>query len=89
MTWNIQIRVMNRKNKKPRAGSRYGHFVEEAKHLFNQSLSWSVQHVRREANNVAHQLAQKAALRDEENIWLSNFPDFIRNLVFSDQEVFV
>ena len=55
---------------------RYGHFVEEAKHLLNQSLSWSVQHVRREANNVAHQLVQKAALRDEENIWLLNFSRF-------------
>jgi hypothetical protein len=46
----------------------YGHFVDEAKHLLNQTLSWTVQHVGREANTAAHHLVQYAALREEEQI---------------------
>lgn len=66
----------------------YGQFVDEAKHLFNHSLSWCVKHVRREANVLAHKLAKFAVLREEEQIWQSDFPDFIKNIVNSEQEVF-
>ena len=41
----------------------YGHFVEETKSLLNQLGSWTLQHVGREANSIAHQIAQ---LRVEE-----------------------
>jgi hypothetical protein len=44
----------------------YGHFVDEAKALFNQVESWSVQHVGRENNTAAHHLAQHVATREEE-----------------------
>jgi hypothetical protein len=57
--------------------------VEEPKTLLNQLGSWTVQHVGREANSVA----QYAALRVEEQTWLSNFPDFISSAaISSDQE---
>jgi hypothetical protein len=62
----------------------YGHFVDEAKVLFNQVESWAVQHVGRENNTAAHKLAQLAATRVIEQIWCSNFPDFIYSLVNFD-----
>jgi hypothetical protein len=64
-----------------------GHFVEEAKSLLNQMESWTVQHVGREINTAAHQIAQYAATREEEHIWTSNFPAFICSIVISGQEV--
>jgi hypothetical protein len=64
----------------------YGHFVEETKILLNQMESWTVQHVGRETNTAAHQIAQYAATREEEQIWISNFPAFIYSAVISEQE---
>jgi hypothetical protein len=64
----------------------YGHFVKETKSLLNQLGSWIVQHVGREANLVAHQIAQYIALPVEEQTWLSNFSDFISSSVSSEQE---
>jgi hypothetical protein len=60
--------------------------VEEAKALLNQMDSWSVQHVGREANTAAHKLAQYVAIREDEQIWTSNFPAFIYFIVISDLE---
>jgi hypothetical protein len=64
----------------------YGNFVEEAKALLNQMDSWFVQHVGREANTAAHKLAQYVAIREDEQIWTSNFPAFIYFIVISDLE---
>ena len=47
---------------------------------------WSVQHVGRDTNTAAHKLAQYAALREDEQMWTSNFPDFIYSIVISDLE---
>jgi hypothetical protein len=52
----------------------------------NQMDSWTVQHVRREANTAAHQIAQYAATREEKQIWTSNHPNFICSTVLSEQE---
>jgi hypothetical protein len=62
----------------------YGHFVDEAKVLFNQVESWAVQYVGRENNTAAHHLAQYAATKEEEQIWVSSFPDFIHSFVNFD-----
>jgi hypothetical protein len=62
----------------------YGHFVDEAMVLFNQVESWAVQHVGRENNTAAHKLVQLAVTRVKEQIWFSNFSDFIYSLVNFD-----
>jgi ribonuclease HI len=62
----------------------YGHIVEEAKALFNTMESWSVKHVGRENNSAAHHLAQYAATREDDQTWVSDFPDFLQSFVNFD-----
>ena len=66
---------------------RYGHFVDEARQLLSIMEQWNVQHEGREANTVAHQLAQCGATLDEDCIWITNFPDFLMPFVVSDLHV--
>jgi hypothetical protein len=40
--------------------------------------------VGRENNTAAHHLAQYAATKEEEQIWVSSFPDFIHSFVNFD-----
>jgi hypothetical protein len=62
---------------------RYGHFVDDTKQLLSTLDYWSAQHVGREANNVAHQLAQHGATLEEERVWTTHFPDFLWPFVIS------
>ena len=64
----------------------YEHFVDDTKYLLNQLEVWNVQHVGRDANTVAHQLAQHAVTLEGERIWTSDFPNFIWSFVISEQE---
>jgi hypothetical protein len=41
-------------------GSRYGHFIEEARMIFNSLPNWQPNHVRRSLNGVVHCLAKLA-----------------------------
>jgi hypothetical protein len=66
---------------------RYGHFVDDARQLLNSLELWHVQHVGREANTVAHELAQHGATLADECIWTTDFPDFLMPLVLSDVNV--
>jgi hypothetical protein len=66
---------------------RYGYFVDEARQLLRTMEHWNVQHVGREPNNVAHQLAQYEATLEEECIWTTNFPDFLLPFVLFDLHV--
>jgi hypothetical protein len=66
---------------------RYGHFVDDARQLLNSLELWHVHHVGREANTVAHELAQHGATLADECIWTTDFPDFLMPLVLSDVNV--
>ena len=61
---------------------RYGHFVDEAKQLLSTMEHWNVQHVGREAKNVAHQLAQYGATLEKDYIRTTNFQIFFCLLYF-------
>jgi hypothetical protein len=62
-------------------GGRYGHLVEDANTLLNQSSKWRVNHVRREANQAAHRLARF----EEVQLWRSNYPECIREIVLQEK----
>jgi hypothetical protein len=61
---------------------RYGHMVDNTKCLLNESLIWRVQHVKRKATIMAHRLAKLALLREEEQTWLTDFPDYKHDFFF-------
>ncbi|XP_042958143.1 uncharacterized protein LOC122293710 [Carya illinoinensis] len=54
-----------------------GHIVEDVKAVLRERRSWKIQFTRREGNEVAHLLAKKALLVEQDQIWIDECPDFI------------
>lgn len=55
----------------------YGNILLEEKQLLCTCIDWKVQHVHRQGNRVAHQLAKLALQLQQETIWTNNFPSCI------------
>lgn len=45
-----------------------GHLMEDAKNLLHSCQVWRVNHVKREANEIAHRLAKRALGLDEDHV---------------------
>ncbi|XP_062013513.1 uncharacterized protein LOC133729900 [Rosa rugosa] len=61
-----------------------GHIVEEVRGLFHNYPFFSLTHVNRRANNVAHILAQTALHSELSHTWFLYAPEFIRDAILSD-----
>lgn len=61
--------------------SKYGHMVEESKHLFNGSANGKIQAVKRGCNQAAHLLAKYALLCIDVVIDLESILGYIQSVV--------
>eukprot|EP00268_Persea_americana_P027446 TRINITY_DN26824_c1_g1_i3.p1 TRINITY_DN26824_c1_g1~~TRINITY_DN26824_c1_g1_i3.p1 ORF type:complete len:129 (-),score=11.04 TRINITY_DN26824_c1_g1_i3:427-813(-) len=61
--------------------SRYGQLTDSAKSALNSFQLWQIEHVKRDANKVAHRLAKEALLQPTYHIWRGCAPQFIHDLV--------
>ncbi|KAL3825323.1 hypothetical protein ACJIZ3_021352 [Penstemon smallii] len=59
----------------------YGIIIEDIKHIASSFESFSIQHLRREGNRVAHELAQLSSV---DSFALNVLPVWIQNIVLSD-----
>jgi ribonuclease HI len=62
---------------------RYGALISDAKLLLQHVQNWTVCHVKREANEVAHKLAKLAFSFSEERLWREDLPMCVRDVVSS------
>ncbi|PRQ38558.1 hypothetical protein RchiOBHm_Chr4g0415311 [Rosa chinensis] len=61
-----------------------GHIVDEVRVMFRNYSIYSLTHVNRRANNVAHTLAHTALQSELSHSWLLYAPKFIRDAILSD-----
>jgi hypothetical protein len=59
--------------------SAYGSIIHDARTRLSTFQAWTVQHVRREGNNVAHSLARWAVSQQLHQTWIDSYPPFIFN----------
>jgi hypothetical protein len=64
--------------------SRFGHFIEEIKEQALLFRSFSVSHVRREANSASYLLAKASSTQVLDDVWLEDFPHFSSDIVFKE-----
>jgi ribonuclease HI len=64
--------------------SRFGHFIEGIKEQALLFRSFSVSHVRREANSAAHLLAKAASTQVRDDVWLEELLHFLSDIVFKE-----
>ena len=70
--------------KKGEIGGCLGHLVYGIIHSLMGFNSWSLSHVKRICNRVAHELAQEARRREESKIWKGTYPSMISHLIQND-----
>ena len=70
--------------KKGEIGGCLGHLVYGIIHCLMGFNSWSLSHVKRNYNRVAHELAQEARRREESKIWKGTYPSMISHLIQND-----
>jgi hypothetical protein len=63
---------------------KYDNFIVETRGILHEYLSFSVGHVRREGNFVAHNLAKFAVSRRLDQVWFDSFPFCILSVVNSE-----
>jgi hypothetical protein len=63
---------------------RYGALINDAKLLLQQINRWAVSHVRRTANEAAHNLAKLALSSSEERLWTDDFPLCVQDIVIAE-----
>ena len=61
--------------------SSYGHLVEDARGVLNTNRSWTIGHVKREANSATHTLAKEAVKGVIDHIWMEEIPFCIFDIV--------
>jgi ribonuclease HI len=61
-----------------------GSIVEDTRDRLLQFLTWSVQHARREANQVAHFLAKHALSVNQDVVWKEECPSFIQDIIYAE-----
>jgi hypothetical protein len=65
--------------------SSYGHIVEDVRIVLNSIRSWTIGHVKRYANFVAHMLAKEAVKGVVDHIWMEEIPLCIFDIVILEQ----
>jgi ribonuclease HI len=63
----------------------HGPILNDAKFLLKQCQAGTVRHVRRQANEAAHQLAKLALSFNEERVWRADFPTCMQAVVIAEQ----
>jgi hypothetical protein len=64
--------------------NRFGHFIERIKEQSLLFQSFSVFHMRREANLASHLLTKAVFTQVLDNVWLENFLHFLFDIVFKE-----
>lgn len=64
---------------------RYGQIIDDIKLVLGSLRSWSIRHIRREANVAAHVLAKYAILNFDSHVWLEETPSCILDTVILEQ----
>lgn len=62
----------------------YGLLLEDTRSILHSLPFWKVTHVCREANGVAHGLAQAALHQSLDCIWYNSYPESIQSLVLAE-----
>ena len=62
----------------------FGHIIDETKRLGQVLRSCMFQHVRRDVNRLAHNLAKKAVLSTDLEIWVEDLPKDVDVVFQSD-----
>ena len=64
--------------------SNMGSIIAEVKDLLSKHAEFRIAHVYREANRVAHVLANQALQSSESQTWFVVAPNFVRDAILSD-----
>ncbi|XP_042972892.1 uncharacterized protein LOC122304693 [Carya illinoinensis] len=78
------LAVVNAVNSPEECWERHGQVVEDLKDVLRKRRGWSVMHVNRCCNNVAHSLAKVALSMQEERVWMEDYPSEILKCVKFD-----
>lgn len=62
-----------------------GHLIDDVKTGLNVYSKWKVEHVHREANKVAHNLAKLAIQQATDSVWLDEGPSCIGDILLVEQ----
>jgi hypothetical protein len=68
------------------SNGRYGPLILDTHKLLDFCLSWSVNHLSRECNVVAHTLARFAVKNRVHRIWVGSYPTIISHFVLEEKE---
>jgi len=80
-------KIMNTfKNDEPAFAS-YGHLIEEAKFLAESFVVFSVSHVKRQSNSVAHNLARYARHISDLSVWIESVSSHLNAVTLADSVV--
>lgn len=63
---------------------KFGNLIEASRTMLHSFQSWSVMHIRRDANQTAHMLAKAALQTPVETIWMEEYRAFFNDIVLSD-----
>ncbi|GKV32640.1 hypothetical protein SLEP1_g41235 [Rubroshorea leprosula] len=69
----------------PSLNSTLGLIISDNKMLMTSFLSCRVQHIRREGNSVAHELAKQAIQAEADECWGADLPELIAQFVIRDK----
>ena len=64
----------------------FGQIVDDIRVVLGSRISWQVGHIKRGANGAVHELAKEAIRRDNDNIWMEEYPHCISQIVVSECE---
>jgi ribonuclease HI len=65
--------------------SMIGHLIDDVRQSLRGISRWQVNHVLREANRVAHELAKLALKKENDNVWVEECPSCIRGFLLTEQ----
>jgi hypothetical protein len=59
--------------------------VEDIKSVLSNLRRWTINHIKREANSVAHELAKEATRKDMDHVWIEEVPSCIVETVILER----
>ncbi|XP_035543583.1 uncharacterized protein LOC118347671 [Juglans regia] len=77
--------VIDAVNREEDDDSRFGHVIEDLKQSLRQSNAWRAVFTHREGNEVAHHLAKIALHCTNDQYWIEEGPESIKNLLAIDR----
>ena len=77
----LAIQAVNKGN----VGGEFGHIIQNIRDL-SSSFSWYLfQHLKRDGNKVAHDLAKAARMSGVSQVWKGVIPSFVEHLILEDR----